>query len=73
MKLPFLKNRRLPRIQTEPTEEKLINGSASDHIDDHCATELMDATETKDVPKFRAALEALVLNCFENVEAEDGA
>jgi hypothetical protein len=65
MKLPFLKTRRLPRIATEPTEEKLVNASGSDHVDDHCMGELFDAVQAKDVARFRSAVEALVLNLFD--------
>lgn len=65
MKLPFLKNRRLPRIATEPMEEKLINGSSDDHLEAHCVGELMEAVQSKDVKKFRSAIEALVMNMFD--------
>jgi len=66
MNLPFLKNRKLPRIATEPREEKLVNASSSDHIDDHMAGELMDAVATKNVAAFRSAIEALVMNMFDH-------
>ena len=65
MKLPFLKTRRLPRIATEPMEEKLVNASESDHVDDHCIGELFDACQNKDVERFKSAVEALVLNLFD--------
>ncbi len=65
VKLPFLKQKSWPRIAPKQ-EEKLINGSESDHLEDHCMKELMDAVESKDVKSFRAALEALILNCFED-------
>lgn len=62
--LPFLKNRRA-RSQTGPQEERLVQGSASDHLEDHCAQEMLDAIASKDVKRFRAAFEALILNCFD--------
>lgn len=71
VKLPFLKNKTWPRI-AKPIEEKMVNGSADDHLEFHCAGELMDAVETKDVSKFRSALEALVMNMFEHEESDNG-
>lgn len=68
--LPFVKNRKIPRIATEPTPEKLVQGSDSDHLEDYCAGELMDAVKNKDVKAFRSAIEALVLNCFEDGESD---
>lgn len=68
MKLPFLKNRKFPRVASKPTEEKLVSGSESDHLEDYCAKELMDAVADKDVKAFRSALEALILNCFSDEE-----
>lgn len=65
MKLPFLKNRRMPRISTEPMGEKLAQGSASDHLEDHMTDELMDAVASKDVKQFRSAVEALLMNMFD--------
>ena len=70
MKVPFLKNKKVPRIAVDPPEAKLINGNSSDLLEERCTTELMDAAGTKDVKKFRAALEALVMNCFEDPEDE---
>lgn len=63
--LPFLKQKRLPRVATEPPDEKLINGDPDDYLEEHCASELMDAYKAKDPKLFRQALEALVMNCFE--------
>ncbi len=68
--LPFLKNRSWPRI-AKPMEEKMVNGSPDDHLEAHCAGELFEAIESKDVAKFRHALEALVLNCFESEQQSD--
>lgn len=65
VKLPFLKQARLPRVAPEAPDQKLVQGSESDLLDDHCFHELMDAVRAKDVKLFRQALEALVLNCFE--------
>ena len=70
MQLPFLK-KKLPRVQQKPTEEKLINASSDDHIDDHCMSELFDACESKNASQFRSALEALVMNMFDHNQ-EDG-
>lgn len=46
-------------------EEKLVQGSESDHLEDYCVGELMDACAQMDVKAFRAAFEALVMNCFD--------
>lgn len=70
MKLPFLKNSKWPRV-AQPMEEKTINGSFEDNLEDHCVQELMEAVSLKDVSRFRSALEALVLNLFE--EPQDAA
>lgn len=70
MKLPFLKNSKWPR-SAPPPEEKLVNGSSSDHIEDHCFRELSEAIANKDVNMFRHALEALVMNCFETEGESD--
>jgi hypothetical protein len=70
MSLPFLKKRRSPRIASEPQDSKLINGSPEDHIDDHMVGELMEAAKDKNIGKFRSALEALVLNCFETEDTD---
>jgi hypothetical protein len=65
MKLPFLKTRRIPRIATEPTEEKLVNGSQDNVMNDHFLHEMMDACEAKDVKLFRQSLESLIVNMFD--------
>lgn len=52
-------------------DEKLINGSAQDHLEDHCIGELMEAASKKDIRAFRAALDALVMNMFDFGEAKD--
>lgn len=64
MKLPYLKNK-LPRVAPEPASEKLVNASSADHVADHCAGELMESVQKKDVKGFRQALEALCLNLFD--------
>jgi hypothetical protein len=69
MMLPFLKESKWPRVG-KPMEEKLVNGDAEDHLEHHCMTELMDAVMNKDIGRFRAALEALVLNMFDR-ESKD--
>lgn len=65
MELPFLKNKRRPRVADKPTESKLVNGSADDHIDDHCMSEIFDACEKRDASAFRKSLEAFVMNMFD--------
>ena len=65
MKLPFLKNRKLPRIATEPMQEKLVQGSASDHMEDYLSGEVMDAVANKDIKAFRSAIEALLMGMFD--------
>lgn len=70
MKLPFLKNSRWPRV-AKPMEEKLVNGSPGEQLEEHCAGELMDAVSAKDVKAFRAAITALVMNCFEDEESKE--
>ncbi len=65
MKLPFLKNRKLPRIAVDPMQEKLVQGSAQDHLEDYVSGELMDAVSNKDVRAFRSAIEALLMGMFD--------
>lgn len=65
MKLPFLKHRKLPRIAVDPMQEKLVQGSSSDHLEDYVSGELMDAVANKDVKAFRSAIEALLMGMFE--------
>jgi hypothetical protein len=65
MKLAFLKKRKIPRVADKPQEEKLINASSSDHLEDHCLDELFEAAENKNIQRFRAAVEAFVLNQFD--------
>ena len=68
MKLPFLKSSRWPRIG-KPQDEKTINASFEEKLQDHLFDELMRAVEMKNTGAFRNAIQALVLNCFE--EATD--
>jgi hypothetical protein len=70
MKLPFLKDKR-PRVAKDKPEEKLINASADDHIDDHAMGELFDACESKNTKQFLDAVAALVMNMFD-YEDQDG-
>ena len=49
-------------------DEKLVQGSASDHLEEHCIGELMDAVSSKNVKAFRSAFEALFMNCFDDGE-----
>lgn len=69
--LPFLKQSKLPRI-AEPRDPKSYGGDASDKLEEHCMTELMDAVMSHDVRSFRSALEALIWNLFEDQEDADG-
>lgn len=71
MQLPFLKEKKWPRI-AKPMEEKSVGQSYADQIEDFCIDELMEAATVKNVGAFRKALEALILNCFED-EEPDGA
>lgn len=59
--LPYLKQSKWPRIQPE-MEERLVQAPASDHLEEHCAGELMQAVEDKNIKQFREAFEALVMN-----------
>lgn len=69
MKISFLKKSKWPRV-APPMEEKTVNGSMDDQIFDHCSEELMEAVKSKDHMGFRRALEALVLNMFEDESKE---
>ena len=64
MKLPFLKHR-FPRIAVDGPDDKLVQGSASDHLQDHVSGELFDAVKNKDIKAFRAAIEALLMDMFD--------
>ena len=65
VKLPFLKQRKLPKIAEGPMDEKLVNGGPEDFIEQYVMEELMDAFEHKDLKKFKQALEAMVLGMFD--------
>ena len=71
MQLPFLK--KWPRVNPDPLEEKTFNQSFEDKLEEHCMEELIEAVHLKDVGRFRSALEALILGCFEDGEAPDAA
>lgn len=64
MKLPFLKNHSWPRIG-KPQDEKLVNASPDELVEQHLMGELMDAVERKDVGSFRKTMEALIMNMFD--------
>lgn len=51
-------------------EEKSVGFSASEELENHCIDELMQAVSSKDVVSFRRAVEALVMNCFEDGEPD---
>lgn len=70
MQLPFLKEKKWPRI-AKALEERSYGLSVSEALEDHCIGELMEAYETKNLMAFRHALEALILSCFEeSIEGE---
>ncbi len=69
MNLPFLKARRTPRVKVENEDDSYEHSPDEDAvINSHLSHELISALETKDVRLFRDALEALVLNAFEQKE-----
>ncbi len=47
-----------------------MNASLEDKLEEHCLQELMEAIKDKDVAKFRSAMEALILNMFEETTDE---
>ena len=51
-------------------EEKSIGLNVSEKLEDYCIDELWEAVANKDVSSFRKALEALILNCFDDDEPE---
>lgn len=73
MQLPFLKNKRWPRIETPFLEEKTYGQSPSDKLEELCIDELFEACEEKNVSAFRESVEALILNCFDDGEYPDAA
>ena len=72
MRLPFLKNRTVARVEKEPLPERLINASPDELVDDNCIDELFEAIKTKDAARFQSAIEALVLNMFDWGGENDG-
>lgn len=68
--LPLHQKKKPKILPAKPIEEKLINGSATDEIHDQCAVELMESAASKDIPGFRAALRALIMNHKE--ESQNG-
>ena len=71
MKLPFLKTRKTPRVAIDPIEEKLVQGSSDDHMNEHMLNEFRDAAKAKDVKLFRQAVEGLIMNMFDFDGDED--
>jgi hypothetical protein len=70
VKLAFLKKRLGPRIGKQP-DEKIVNASLEEKLEEQLFGELIAAIAHKDVTRFREAIEALVLNCFEeNTDAD---
>lgn len=70
MKLPFLKNKKWPRV-AKPMETKNVGPMADDALSEHCFKELKDACQSHDVKAFRSALEALIRNAFEDTDGSD--
>lgn len=52
-------------------DEKLVNGSPEELLEDHLIGELMDAVERHDVKGFRSAMEAMVLHMFEESDERE--
>lgn len=48
----------------------MVNVSPADHLEHHAIGELMDAVEHKNVGAFRSAMEALVMNMFEDSDGK---
>lgn len=65
MNLPFLKNRRLPRIQTEAPMEEMVQGPESDVVDHYVCNMLLQAIKDKDVAALRECIDSLVMNAFD--------
>lgn len=66
---PYLKKSRWPAL-AKPREERSFGLSYQEKMHDQVSGELMDAAEHKDAKRFRSALEALILNLFEDCEDE---
>lgn len=66
----------MPRIAPAQQEKTIEHGKdVADEMDpilEHCIKELTAAVEIKDIQSFRAALEALILNCFDQKKEENG-
>jgi hypothetical protein len=71
MGLPFIKAHKMPRIakpgEDKLPEEKIINGSDDDMLNDHVATELMNAFTTGDKSQMMAALEVVIRNVMDKM------
>ena len=70
LKLPFLKQRKTPRI-ADPQEQKLVNGDADDILNDHLLDELIESCANHNVEQFRSAIESLILNMLDEREEKD--
>lgn len=70
MFLPFLKEKKWPRL-AKPMDQKSYGLSASETLEDYCIEELMTACMDKNVSAFLAAIEALLLNCFEDEQPNE--
>jgi hypothetical protein len=65
MQLPFLQKSKQPMSNPDSgklREEKTVNGSPGDMINDQCAGEAFNAVDKKDATQFREAIKALVMN-----------
>lgn len=70
MQLPFLKEKKWPRV-AKPMEEKNVGFSPDEEIEDACIDEIWEACTNKDPKALRDALEALLLTLFEVANAVD--
>jgi hypothetical protein len=66
----FLKKYKLPKIAMPPPEEKVVNASAEEMLENHLLQEVISAFENRDAIGLRQALEAYILHCIEE-ESED--
>lgn len=66
MKLPFLQESKWP-VSREP-EERVVNPSHDEQLQDHLVEEILMAREHKDNRKFRESLMALI-RCIRNEDS----
>lgn len=63
--LPFLKRRKLPRIEQSAPETKLVNAGPEELIDASCSADFLEAVQKRDPRKLLEAIDALVWNAFD--------